>query len=100
MFNWSWLTGSEVQSFIIKVGTWQHPGRHGVGAESSTSCSEGQEEKTGFQAARRTVVKPTPTVAQLLQQDHTYSNKATPPNSATPWPSTFKLPQKALRKSS
>jgi hypothetical protein len=30
IFNWSWLTGSEVQSIIIKVGTWQHPGRHGA----------------------------------------------------------------------
>jgi len=30
-FNWGWLTGSEVQSIIIKVGTWQHSGRHGAG---------------------------------------------------------------------
>jgi hypothetical protein len=36
-FNWGWLTGSEVQSIIIKVGTWQHLGRHGAGgAKSST----------------------------------------------------------------
>jgi hypothetical protein len=36
-FNWGWLTGSEVQSIIIKPETWQHPGRHGTGgAESST----------------------------------------------------------------
>ena len=42
IFNWGWLIGSEVQSSIIKVGTWQHPGRHGAGkAESSTSSSEG-----------------------------------------------------------
>jgi hypothetical protein len=41
-FNWGWLIGSEVQSIIIMVGAWQHPGRHGAGgAESSTSCSEG-----------------------------------------------------------
>jgi hypothetical protein len=26
IFNWGWLTGSEVQSIIIKVGAWQHPG--------------------------------------------------------------------------
>jgi hypothetical protein len=46
-FNWDWLTGSEVQSIIIKVRTWQHPGRHGArGAEGSTSCSEGKQEKT------------------------------------------------------
>jgi hypothetical protein len=41
-FNWGWLTGSEVQSIIIKEEAWQHPGRHGAGgAESSTSSSEG-----------------------------------------------------------
>jgi hypothetical protein len=41
-FNWSWLTGSEVQSSTIKVRAWQHPGRHGAeGAKSSTSLSEG-----------------------------------------------------------
>jgi hypothetical protein len=41
-FNWVWLTGSEVQSIIIKVKAWQHSGRHGAGgAESSTSSSEG-----------------------------------------------------------
>ena len=41
-FHWDWLTGSEVQSIIIKVVTWQPLGRHGVGgAESSTSSSEG-----------------------------------------------------------
>jgi len=41
-FNWSWLTGSEVQSIIIKAGIWQHPGRHDAGGtESSTSSSEG-----------------------------------------------------------
>jgi hypothetical protein len=38
--NWGWLTGSQVQCIIIKVGTWKHPGRHGAGgAESSTSSS-------------------------------------------------------------
>jgi hypothetical protein len=41
-FNWGWLTGSEVQSIIIKDGTWQHPGSHGAGGpESPTSSSEG-----------------------------------------------------------
>jgi hypothetical protein len=41
-FNWGWLTGSEVQFIIIKMGAWLHPGRHGAGeAESSTSSSEG-----------------------------------------------------------
>jgi hypothetical protein len=41
-FNWGWLTGSKVQSIIIKAGRWQHPGRHGADrVESSTSSSEG-----------------------------------------------------------
>jgi hypothetical protein len=41
-FKWGWLTGSEVQSIIIKAGAWQHPYRHGAGgAESFTSSSEG-----------------------------------------------------------
>jgi hypothetical protein len=41
-FNWGWLTGSEVQSIIIKVEAWQYPGRHGTGgAESSMSSSKG-----------------------------------------------------------
>jgi hypothetical protein len=40
-FNWGWLTGLEVQSIIIKAGTWQHSGRYGTGgAENSTSSSE------------------------------------------------------------
>jgi hypothetical protein len=52
-FNWGWLIGAEVQSIIIKVGTWQHPGRHGTaGAESSTSSSEACKQNTGLQAAR------------------------------------------------
>ena len=41
-FNWGWLTGSEAQCFVINVGAWQHPGRHGAGgAESSTSSPRG-----------------------------------------------------------
>jgi hypothetical protein len=41
-FNWGWLTGSEVQSIIIKVRAWQYPGKHGAGkVESSISSSEG-----------------------------------------------------------
>jgi hypothetical protein len=27
-FNWGWLTGSEVQSIIIKEGAWQRSGRY------------------------------------------------------------------------
>jgi hypothetical protein len=67
-FNWGWLTGSEVQSIIIKVEAWQHPGRHGAGgAEGSTSSSKGSQEQAGHpQAARRRVSKPIPTVTHFL----------------------------------
>jgi hypothetical protein len=33
-FHWGWLAGSEVQSIIITLGTWWHPGRHGAGEAS------------------------------------------------------------------
>jgi hypothetical protein len=62
-FNWGWLTGSEVQSTIMKVlGTWEYPGRHGAGegAESSTSSSEGCWWKTDFHAAKMRVLRPLP----------------------------------------
>jgi hypothetical protein len=68
LFNWGWLTGSEVQSIIVKAGTWQHPGCHGGGgAQSSMSSSEAAST---ILASR--VLKPTPTVAHLLQQGHTF----------------------------
>jgi hypothetical protein len=42
------------------MGAQQHPGRYGVGVvESSTSCSEGKQENTGFKSARTNVLKPT-----------------------------------------
>jgi hypothetical protein len=31
--NWSWFTGSQVQSSITKEGAWQCPGRYGAGAD-------------------------------------------------------------------
>ena len=41
-FNWGWLIDSEVQFITIKVGAWQHSGRHAAGgAESSTSSFKG-----------------------------------------------------------
>jgi hypothetical protein len=61
-FNWDWLTGSEFQSINIMAEAWQDVGR----AERSTSCSKGKWEKTGFQAARMRVLKPTPTVTYFL----------------------------------
>jgi hypothetical protein len=79
-FNWGWLTGSEVQSIIIKMGARQHPGRHSAG-RTERSSSEDCWEKIGFKEARMGILKPkpTPTVAHLLQQGHT-------PNSVTPCP--------------
>jgi hypothetical protein len=82
-FSWGWLIGSEVQTLNIKVGAWQYPGRHGAGrAESSKSSSKGCSWKTDFQGTRVKIS----TVTHLLQPGHTYSNKGTPPNGATPWP--------------
>ena len=47
--NWGWLTGSEIQSSIIKVGAWLCSGRHSAGrAENSTSSSEGCWQNTVF----------------------------------------------------
>jgi hypothetical protein len=41
-FNWGWLTGSEVQSIIIKAGSMATSRQHDAGGvESSTSSSEG-----------------------------------------------------------
>jgi hypothetical protein len=34
-FNRDWLTGSKVQSIIIKSGTWQHPDRYDAGGAES-----------------------------------------------------------------
>ena len=65
-FNWGWLTGSEVQSIIIKTGTWQYPGRHDTGgAENSTSSSE---------AASR-----------ILASRQLELGYQSPPKSDTPW---------------
>ena len=50
-----------------------------------TSCSEGKQEKTDFQEARRVVSKPRPTLTHFYPQGHTYSEKAVPLNCATPW---------------
>jgi hypothetical protein len=45
-FNWGWLTGSEVQSILIKTRACHYQGRHGTGgAENSTASSGGQWEK-------------------------------------------------------
>jgi len=76
------------------AGAWQLPGMHlAGGAESSTSCLEGKQEKNVFQTARKRVSKPPPTVTQFFQEDHTYSNKTTPPHVLIPELNIFKPPQ-------
>lgn len=91
-FNWGWFPGLDVQS-IIKAGAWQHLGRHGVvGAESSMSCSEGNQDKTSFRGARMSILKPVATVI-YIQHGPTYCIKAIPPNSALPQSTLFKPPQ-------
>ena len=99
-FNWGWLTGSEDQFIIIKVGAWQLPGRHGAGGtESSASCFKSRQEKTLFQTARKKASKPPPTVTHFLQQSHTFPNMATPTPTRThllkcqSLSQTFKQPQ-------
>jgi hypothetical protein len=73
---------------------WQHPGRYGTGgAEGSTSCSEGEQEMTGSQAARKRVSKATTMVTHLLQQGHTYSNKPHLLMVPLPVSSIFKPPE-------
>jgi hypothetical protein len=58
-------------TLIIKVGAWQHLGRHGAGeAESSTTCSE-DKQKTGFQTVRKKVSQSILTMTHFLQQGHT-----------------------------
>jgi hypothetical protein len=66
-FNWGWLTGSEIQSIIIKAETLQRPGRYGAGGAES-SLSKGRQ-KTGFQGTRRRVPPMRP---YLIQQGHTF----------------------------
>jgi hypothetical protein len=66
---------------------------HHGGKNGSTQAGIVWEENILFlrqtenftQATRKRVSKPTSTVIHFFQQGHTYSRKAIPPNSATPW---------------
>jgi hypothetical protein len=60
-FGWGWLTGSEVQSILIKAEKYGN----------AQAGSEGNHEKTGPHVARRGISKPTPTVTHFFQQGHT-----------------------------
>ena len=79
-FNWGWLTGSEVQSIIIKAGAWQYPGTAGM-AQAELRVLPLVPKMARKRLASR-VLKPIPTVTHLLQQGHTYCNKSTHSNSA------------------
>ena len=73
IFNWGWLTGSEVQSIVIKVEARQHPGSRGAGVAEGSSSSKGNQKHAGHpQTARRKLSKPTSTVTHFLKQGHTF----------------------------
>lgn len=38
-----WLSGSDVQFIVIKVGTWEHPGRLGT-VEAKCSINKGRTQ--------------------------------------------------------
>jgi hypothetical protein len=90
IFNWAWLTVSEVQSILIMAASrqawcWR--------SWESTSWTEGSRIKLSLHwvELEHWTSKPTPTVTEFLQDGHIYSNKVTLLNSATSHgPSIFK----------
>jgi hypothetical protein len=98
-FKWDWLTGSE--SSCYHQGHNMAASRHhgAGGAESSTSSSEGHQEKTGSCMVSRRISLPAPTMTHFFQQSHTYFIK-NPPTPTRPHllivplsrPSVFKPP--------
>ena len=95
------LTGAglQFQRFSLLLSwweAWQYEGRHGFGgAKSSVSWSKSSQEEALFWLGTS---KSTPTVTHFFQQGHTYSNKATPPNSAISHGSRIFKPPQYLRK--
>jgi hypothetical protein len=61
---------------------WQHAGRLGAGRAGSTSWSTGSRRELPHWVELELRSPQSPPTQCLL---HTYSNKATPPNSATPY---------------
>ena len=57
----------------------------GLELEELRVTLKGNQEQTNLHMVRRRLSKPTYTLTHFLQQGHTYTNKATPPSSATPW---------------
>jgi hypothetical protein len=68
-FNWGWLTGSEVQSIIVKAWARQHPSRDVAESSESLHLKAAGGRLTSRQLGLGTQ-SPRP-------QWHTYSNKAT-----------------------
>jgi hypothetical protein len=92
-FNCGSLIGLVFQSISSWLEAWQHPGRHGAGgAESSTFCSKGKQEKTGLQVVRRRVSKPTTTVTHFLLQAMPTPTRPHFLIAPLPGPNIFKTP--------
>jgi hypothetical protein len=68
-FNWDWRTGSEVQSIVIKAGTWHQAG---MVQEELRVLHLYLKDARRWLASRQLGQ-----VTHFLQQGHTYSNKAT-----------------------
>jgi hypothetical protein len=92
--------GLQVQRFSPLSSRWEHGSiQSGMVLEEprilhlDQKAAEGDSLPHWVELEHR-ISKPTPTMMNFLQQGHTHSNKATPPNSATSHrPSIFKPPQ-------
>jgi hypothetical protein len=82
--TFNWLNKPLNKDSEVQSSRWEH---------DSVQAGMLQEEllfqwhlgEDWLQAARRRVLKPTPTMTHFFQHGHSYSHKATPTNSATPW---------------
>jgi hypothetical protein len=71
---------------------WQPPDRHGIERAENLHFDLKADRRLTSSGSKEKALKahshsdtPTPISPQPLQQGHTHSNKATPPNTATPW---------------
>jgi hypothetical protein len=90
---WGWLTVSEVQSMIVMTGSmvacrqmwcWR--------SQEFFFLTHRQQGETECHAGYSLSIydsKPTPIVTHFVQLSHTYSNKASSPNSVTPYGPSF-----------
>jgi hypothetical protein len=72
---------------------WQCAGRHGTREADSSTSSKGKQEMTFFQAARKRVSKPTPTVTHFLQKAIPTLTRPNLLRVPLPGPSIFKTSQ-------